>query len=156
MRVRLFASVAALLLVAGTAFAQSDRRDRQYPELVVESDGRLGSCDSLQFTADGKYVLAVGDDKVVRIWPYRDGKLQTGSVMQGATLDRLARTAWASAPSSRWGAVPGQGEQTRRHRRHWPTHQHRRHPRSRYRQNAVDHAVARPPRGENSNAAFGR
>jgi WD40 repeat protein len=75
MRVCLFAGIVALL-IAGTAFAQNDRRDRQNPELIVESGGRLGSCDSLQFTEDGQYVMAVGDDKVVRIWPYRDGKLQ--------------------------------------------------------------------------------
>src|SRR5580692_6596415 len=85
MRVSLFASVAAVLLAMGTVCAQNSRRDREYPELVVESDGRMGACDSLQFTnikdENGKltkdqYRLAIGDDKVVRIWPYRDGKLQ--------------------------------------------------------------------------------
>src|SRR5438128_1197486 len=75
MRVYLHVSVVALLIV-GTALAQNDRRDRRNPELIVESGGRLGSCDNLQFTSDGQYALAVGDDKVVRIWPYRDGKLQ--------------------------------------------------------------------------------
>ena len=50
MRVSLFASVAAVLLAMGTVCAQNSRRDREYPELVVESDGRMGACDSLQFT----------------------------------------------------------------------------------------------------------
>lgn len=75
MRSRLIVSVVAVLLTAGTVLAQ-DRRDRENPELVVESGGRIGSCDNLQFTKDGNYLLAVGDDKVVRSWPYRNGQLQ--------------------------------------------------------------------------------
>jgi WD40 repeat protein len=74
MRVRLTIGIFTVLVTAATALAQ-DRRDRENPELIVESGGRIGSCDSLQFTKDGNYLLAVGDDKVVRIWPYRDGQL---------------------------------------------------------------------------------
>jgi WD40 repeat protein len=55
--------------LAGPARAQqADRRDRKDPELVVESGGRRGACDVLTFTRDGRRLLAVGDDKVVRIW----------------------------------------------------------------------------------------
>jgi WD40 repeat protein len=70
MRARLTASVLTLLSLAGPAFAQEDRRSLTTPELVVDSGGRLGSCDAIKFTSDGKYLLAVGDDKVVRVWPY--------------------------------------------------------------------------------------
>jgi WD40 repeat protein len=72
-----FLACAALVacLTAGLASAQNDRRDRQDPELVIESGGRTGTCDYLTFTADGNHLLAVGDDKVVRVWPYRGGKL---------------------------------------------------------------------------------
>jgi WD40 repeat protein len=59
---------------------QSDRRARMFPELVVESGGRRGSCDVLTFTADGKHLLATGDDKVVRIWEYRDGRIAPESM----------------------------------------------------------------------------
>src|SRR5262249_59806044 len=75
MRARLIASVLTILSLAGPAFAQNDRRSQTTPELIIESGGRLGSCDAIRFTRDGKYLLAIGDDKVVRIWPYQDGKL---------------------------------------------------------------------------------
>lgn len=70
----------ALLLAAAAASAAEvpvDRRSRDEPEIIVEAGGRTGRCDSLQFTADGKYLVAGGDDKVVRVWPYADGKLDT-------------------------------------------------------------------------------
>jgi WD40 repeat protein len=70
MRARLIASVLTILALAGPALAQNDRRDRQNPELVVDGGGRLGSCDAIRFTRDGKYLLAIGDDKVVRCWPF--------------------------------------------------------------------------------------
>jgi WD40 repeat protein len=54
----------------------SDRRDRKDPELVVESGGRRGACDVLTFTADGRRLLAVGDDKVVRVWRVTAGGLE--------------------------------------------------------------------------------
>jgi WD40 repeat protein len=58
---------------------QADRRDRKAPELVVESGGRMGTCDALVFTPDGRYLLATGDDKVVRVWPFHQGRLDARS-----------------------------------------------------------------------------
>ncbi len=53
---------------------QEDRNKRDTPGLVVETGARRGACDVLTFTADGKYLLATGDDKVVRMWPVtKDG-----------------------------------------------------------------------------------
>ena len=71
--------IPALLLTAATAAAANplDRRSRDEPEIVVEAGGRAGRCDDLRFTADGKWLMACGDDKVVRMWPYADGKLDT-------------------------------------------------------------------------------
>jgi WD40 repeat protein len=54
---------------------QADRRSRQLPELLVNAGGRQGACDGLCFTADGNFLLATGDDKVVLSWEFRDGKL---------------------------------------------------------------------------------
>jgi WD40 repeat protein len=72
------AALLGVLAWSGPAFAQQgDRRDRQDPELLVESGGRMGTCDVLTFTADGNYLLAAGDDKVVRVWPYRAGQLDS-------------------------------------------------------------------------------
>jgi WD40 repeat protein len=50
--------------------AQTGRRSYFDPGLVVEpvTGGRLGACDALMFTPDGKFLLAAGDDKVVRVW----------------------------------------------------------------------------------------
>jgi WD40 repeat protein len=59
---------------------QGDRRDRMFPELIVESGGRRGTCDVLTFAADGKHLLAAGDDKVVRVWEYQDGQIAPGSM----------------------------------------------------------------------------
>jgi len=59
---------------------QSDRRDRMFPELVVESEGRRATCDALAFTGDGKHLLAVGDDKVVRVWDFQGDRINPESV----------------------------------------------------------------------------
>ena len=73
--------LACLGNAGSTAHAQqADRRDRKDPELVVESGGRMGTCDVLTFTADGKHLLAAGDDKVVRVWSYQDGRLDPRSM----------------------------------------------------------------------------
>jgi WD40 repeat protein len=69
-------SVLALLAGAvAPVSAQIDRRDRRNPELIVEAGGRLSTCDQLVFTKDGKYLLAAGDDKVVRVWRVVGGRL---------------------------------------------------------------------------------
>jgi WD40 repeat protein/uncharacterized caspase-like protein len=139
----------AVLLAAGTVFAQNDRRDREAPELVVEGGGRLGSCDSLQFTKDGKYLLAVGDDKVVRIWPYRDGKLQTDGmqVLRWSVWreQRGAIFALALSPDDEntYVAIAGLGPKTGDVA-----------VLERSSGKMVHHAVAKPPKGEQSNALW--
>src|SRR5205085_7463877 len=45
---------------------------RSTPGLVLATDGRNAACDVLLFTPDGKQLLAVGDDKVVRRWIVED------------------------------------------------------------------------------------
>ena len=83
MRLSSLACVAALLAVVlcgDFVRAQSNRRERQDPELIVESGGRLAYCDQMLFTPDGKWVLTVGDDKVVRLWACTDGKLDALSM----------------------------------------------------------------------------
>jgi len=45
-----------------------DRRNRKQPGLILETGGRHATCDALTFTPKGDFLLAAGDDKVVRIW----------------------------------------------------------------------------------------
>lgn len=66
----------AVLVPALPAGAQADRRDQiKSPGLVLDAGGPTGITRGLQFTADGKFLLAAGEDKVVRQWPVADGKL---------------------------------------------------------------------------------
>jgi WD40 repeat protein len=78
------AIVGALVCVTVTARAwsgqQQDRRGRNEPGLIVETGARMGTCDVLTFTADGRYLLAAGDDKVVRIWPVTTAGLDLANV----------------------------------------------------------------------------
>ena len=57
-------------LATPAAAQQTDRRARDEPEITVEAGGRVGPCDALLFTSDGRFLLAGGDDKVVRVWPH--------------------------------------------------------------------------------------
>ena len=77
MLTRLFALAAVVALAPAAAAQQFDRRSRDEPEVVVEAGGRVGTCDVLRFTPDGRFLLAAGDDKVVRVWPYSAGRLDT-------------------------------------------------------------------------------
>src|SRR5690349_1462131 len=72
----LFAALAGIPVAAPAGPVDVNRRDRLEPELIIESGGRMGYCDYLTFTDDGKQLLAVGDDKVVRVWDFVEGKLR--------------------------------------------------------------------------------
>jgi WD40 repeat protein len=111
------ATILAAVLTADAALPDpADRRERQDPELVVESGGRLAYCDQILFTPDGKWVLTVGDDKVVRLWACKDGKLDPKSVrVLRWNLWREFRGAMYCAavshdPAGRYVAVGGVGE----------------------------------------------
>ncbi len=110
------AALAALFAFAFTADAQNSRRQRQDPELVIETGGRTGACDDLRFTADGKQLLAVGDDKVVRVWSVADGEIDPKSVraLRWGVLreQRGAIYAMDLSPDGKQVAVCGVGEAT--------------------------------------------
>lgn len=65
-----------------SAHAQDDRRDRQDPEIVLNVGGRVATCDALSFSPTGDRLFAVGDDKVVAIWPYHEKKLDQTAFTQ--------------------------------------------------------------------------
>lgn len=65
-----------LALLAAPAAAQSVvRLDFTEPQVVLSSGGRMGACDDLRFTRDGRQLLAVGDDMVVHTWGVAAGGL---------------------------------------------------------------------------------
>lgn len=70
----LFAWVGLVLVGVGwesvTVVAQqaANRRDRRDPELILETGFRSGPCDALSFAQGDRFLLAAGDDKVVRSW----------------------------------------------------------------------------------------
>jgi WD40 repeat protein len=93
-----------------------DRRKRTEPGLIVETGARMGVCDVLTFTPDGKHLLAAGDDKVVRVWPFGPAGLDSKNVQ---TLrwgiwrgPRGAVFAAASDRESRLVALGGYGTRT--------------------------------------------
>lgn len=63
-------------LAPAALLAQQDRRERTEPGLVVETGARMGACDAIRFTPDGQFLLAVGDDKVVRTWKFTEKGLE--------------------------------------------------------------------------------
>jgi WD40 repeat protein len=77
----MFPRLLALAVVAASTPAataqQYDRRSRDEPEVVVEAGGRVGPCDVLRFSPDGRFLFAAGDDKVVRVWTYSAAGLET-------------------------------------------------------------------------------
>lgn len=75
-------SLIPLLLFTASTRAQNEYSRREYstPGLVVEMGARTGSCDVLTFTPDGKYLLACGDDKVVRNWLVAGNRLETSDL----------------------------------------------------------------------------
>jgi WD40 repeat protein len=70
------ALVAGVLLLPMARAAAEDakqpvdpsRREYFTPGLILETGARNAACDVLRFTQDGKFLLATGDDKVVRNW----------------------------------------------------------------------------------------
>jgi hypothetical protein len=58
------------------------------PELVVDTVARNAACDVLIFTPDGRHLLAAGDDKVVRVWPFSAGG--------GIQADAVQSLRWSS------------------------------------------------------------
>ena len=127
MFVRTLVSGVAVVLAAAPAAAQLpkkqlDRFGRGDPEVVVEAGGRVGTCDALLFSGDGKFLFAGGDDKVVRVWPHGPAGLVTAAA-DDPTDETKARTmrwrAWreqrggiktvALSPDARTIAVGGYG-----------------------------------------------
>lgn len=62
----------AIVCLPSVAEGQVDfsRRETTTPGLMLDTGSRTGACDVLTFTNNGQYLLAAGDDKVVRTWSF--------------------------------------------------------------------------------------
>src|SRR6185436_9486101 len=58
---------------------QYDRRARDEPEVVINAGGRVGTADAVGFSPKGDFLFAVGDDKVVHVWPHSATGLDTSA-----------------------------------------------------------------------------
>ncbi len=105
-------SVLTIALTAGAA-EDADRRSRREPGLILENGGRTGACDVLAFTADGRHLLAAGDDRVVRTWDFAASDLTPGPVLRWSVWrqNRGAIYAMALSPDKdqKYVAVGGLG-----------------------------------------------
>jgi WD40 repeat protein len=116
--VRFLCVAAAVLIVAvlcGLAAGQDRRRALKTPGIVIETGQPIAACYQLTFTRDGGRLLAAGADKVVRDWPFQDGRLdaQRDNVLRWATWREQRGTIYALALSpdeqNRYVAVGGFG-----------------------------------------------
>jgi WD40 repeat protein len=76
-RSALLLGLLTVLPIVARGQTQTDRRERSEPGLILETSGRMASCDALAFVQEGKelYLLAAGDDKVVIVWQVVDNQL---------------------------------------------------------------------------------
>ncbi len=119
---RTFVALVVLSLIPAVALAQADRRGRSTPGLVLNTGARTGACDKLFFTADGRELLAAGDDKIVLAVPLTEGK--TGATLDGTAARTLRWPIWREQrgaiyaadlspdPGQRFVAVGGFGVKT--------------------------------------------
>lgn len=105
--------VIGLFGFASLAHAQ---KGRTTPGLVIETGARTATCDQLLFDPTGSYLLAVGEDKVLRRWPVgAEGFLQAQSLNVRWSIQREARGSIFTAAFDRTGqrvAFAGFGVQT--------------------------------------------
>src|SRR6516162_3165872 len=97
-----------LLAVAFWCLAPgSPARCEDQPVVMLDTGGHQSQVRSVTFTADGKYLVSAGEDKVVRVWDWRAGK--TVRVIRGqASLGQEGKIyALALSLDGRWLAAGG-------------------------------------------------
>jgi hypothetical protein len=53
---------------------QARAEPKDLPILQLDTGGHMAIIKGLAFTPDGKFIVSAGDDKVIRIWDWREGK----------------------------------------------------------------------------------
>ncbi|MEM1135373.1 MAG: hypothetical protein AAGI07_05990 [Bacteroidota bacterium] len=91
----------AILLMSFNTFSQDK------PQLVIDPQGHSARINDLMFTADGKTLISVSDDKTIRVWNSSNGALRKtirGEIGAGATGKLVAG---AISPNGEILAVAG-------------------------------------------------
>jgi WD40 repeat protein len=87
--------------------AVSPARCEDQPVLMLDTGGHQAVIRGIAFTADGKYLVSAGEDKVVRVWDWRAAKTVRTFRGQVSLGDEGTIYAMALSPNGRWLAVGG-------------------------------------------------
>jgi WD40 repeat protein len=96
-----------LAVVAWCLAATSPALCEDVPVLMPDTGGHQAVIRSLIFTADGKYLLSAGEDKVVRVWDWRAGKTVRSIRGQLSIGSEGKIFSMALSPDGHWLAVGG-------------------------------------------------
>jgi WD40 repeat protein len=82
-------------------------QQRAIPLLMLDTGGHMAAIKDIAFTPDAKQLVSAGDDKVIRIWDWREGvTIRTIRGLVG-TGDEGKIYALALSPDGRWLAAGG-------------------------------------------------
>jgi hypothetical protein len=77
------------------------------PILQLDTGGHMGLIKSLAFAPDGRYLVLVGEDKVIRVWDWQAGTIVRSIRGQTGAGDEGKVYAMALSPDGRWLAAGG-------------------------------------------------
>jgi WD40 repeat protein len=77
------------------------------PMPVIDTGGHTAKINDVLFTRDGRYIVSAGEDKTIRVWDWRTGKLDRVIRGEASAGDAGKIFAIALSPDERWLAVGG-------------------------------------------------
>ncbi|WP_168218747.1 caspase family protein [Limnoglobus roseus] len=101
-------------LTPAPLLAQAARLRELDPVMGVNPSGRIGACDVVTFSGDGRQLYAVGDDKRLHTWAVQDGRLRYDAPLFWNTFREMRGSIYALAvsPNGDRAAVAGYGRLT--------------------------------------------
>ena len=96
-----------LLAIFWFLTAVSAARCEDQVHLMLDTGGHQAAIKAVTFTADGRYLVSAGDDKVIRVWDWQAGKTVRAIRGRVGPGDEGKIFAMALSPNGRWLAVGG-------------------------------------------------